>query len=597
MTSTLAEADLALLTETLGRGSGPRDASPLALGTDYIRSASRVLVQRLQMEIRVRHLVAEMAAAGVAEAVVYGSAEVGRAIARTALGCGIAVPCFVESALLAEGTRVDGIEVIQLGQALAEGFRTFALGSLLRAREMADIIRAAHPGLLRLFPPPALGDPLPGAAPELLVQEIARREGLIATVLEGDPGLFGALLGRFPRESPEPPAQAPAAAAHWAEGPLDPRLLRPMMPLVSASLQFTGDCNLKCTYCGHAQSGWSGTRMTEPLLDSILDFILKDGTRKVMVGFFGEATLFPGWEQVCQRLLDGGIDLATNSNFLRPLRPEEVEVLSRFTEVAMSIDTVDQDLQKRLRPPMDVRNLVHSFHRIRGHALAEGRRGPHFIWTGVLTPEVVPRLPEFLAYARSCGVTHVNLNEICPIEESAGQDSLDDLDGEAFVRMAGQLREAVTLAGTLGLHLTVPLERITAKLERIRRRSQGEACPEPRKVRIKSFQGTACYPFERIPEGKVGLCVAPWTGVHVMPTGEVFPCCFQNQVMGVVDERHSLAGILENDSYQAFRAALLTGRHLNETCRHCLLVQKVVDPSEERAAVAELLGIKPEAPS
>jgi radical SAM protein with 4Fe4S-binding SPASM domain len=602
MIPTLDEASYSYLVDTLGGRTGSSDPySPQRTAADFIRSSATLLAHRLRTEIRVLHLVGSTLDAGVTELVVYGAAEVGQDIARLARAFGIRVPYFVESRIPFAGRCVDGIEVVGLARAQAEGFHAYAAGTVHCGPELGRIIRAAyqdHPEWpLQVFLVPQPVD-APAAPP--VAGGIAFRERLLDAVLGSGPGFFGALLERLPREEePAPPREqepAPGPRA-WAEDPLDARLLKAASPLWTANLQFTGDCNLKCTYCGHAQSGWSGTRMTEPMLEQILDFILQDRVKRVMVGFFGEATLFQGWEKVCGRLLDGGVELATNSNFQRPLRAEEVDILSRFTEVAMSIDTVDPELQKRLRPPMDVRNLVHALHRIRGRALAAGRKEPHFIWTGVLTPEVVPLLPELFSYAKSCGIRYLNMNDVTPIEESASMANLFDLEDDDFIRMTGQLGEAVTLAETLGLHLTAPLDRIAGRLERAQRRKRGEACPEPPKVRIPTFQGTAVFPFERIPEGKVGLCLAPWISANVMPTGEVFPCCFQNQVMGRIEAGQGLSEILDNDRYKAFRAALLTGKHLNETCRNCILVQKVVDPAEARAAVGELLGIVPLDPS
>jgi radical SAM protein with 4Fe4S-binding SPASM domain len=598
MTPAQIESAAALLAELLGQ---PGADAPVQAARTFMHAAGAALERRLDTEARALRLVAAALDAGVTELVVYGAAEIGRTIARQALAAGLRVPCFVESQVAFEGRRVDGIEVVRLAQARAGGFHCFALGTLHRERELTAAIAAAYgtEGGWRAFTLPPAGTASSVAAPaaQALLRAAQEREGLAPAVRRVDPALFTALLTRL-AEAPEPPAPVPPAAparaaADWPEEPLDPRLLRAASPLAVANLQFTGDCNLKCTYCGHAQSGWSGSRMTPDMLEQIIGFILRDRVRKVMIGFFGEATLFQGWEAICARLLDAGVALATNSNFLRPLRPEEVDVFSRFSEIAMSIDTVDLELQKRLRPPMDVRNLVHAYHRIRARALLAGRPAPHFIWTGVLTPEVVPHLPEFFAYAKSCGVTHLNLNEVCPIEESASMANLYDLDDDAFEAMTAELGAAVALAERLELVLTLPLGGIAGRLERIRRRQAGDACAELPKVRVRSFQGTAVFPFQRIPEGKVGLCHAPWTSVHVMPTGEVFPCCFQGAAMGTLGPGQGLREILDNDRYRAFRAALLTGRELNETCRNCMLVQRVVDPAEARAAVAELLGLEP----
>jgi MoaA/NifB/PqqE/SkfB family radical SAM enzyme len=594
------------LLEILNRTPGtPAKDSPQARASEFIRSSAAILAPRLQLEMRVLNLVGALVEAGIPEVMVYGAAEVGRCIARTALDAGIRVPCFVESQVAEPGRRVDGIEILPFARARAEGRHIYALGTIRQAAAMNQILLDAYgedPGpALRIFSVPGPGEPSPFISPvsSALAEKVRHHETLLHAVRHGDSELFGALLGRLQGdtgESPAPASSMPALPEPWPAGPLDPRLLEPRSPMLRATLQFTGDCNLKCTYCGHAQSGWSGQRMGEAMVEEILDFILKDGIQLVSVGMYGEATLFAGWEVICERLLDAGLTLITGSNFTRLLRTAEVDVLTRFDQVGLSIETVDLELQKRLRPPMDVRNLVYNFHRIRARALSTGRREPSFIWTGVLAPEVVPLLPEFLAFAKSCGVRHVSMNELILVVESEAKKTIFDLDDPTFLTLSEQIHQAVDLAEVLGIQFTLPMERIAGRVARIRKRMRGEPCEEVPAMRLKAFQGTAEYQTEPIPEGKVGICFLPWTDMFIMPSGELFPCCFQGQVMGKLDADHNLGEIMNNERYRALRAELLTGEGLNEVCRHCPMIQRVADPVEARAAIGALLGISARKP-
>lgn len=577
-----------------GRGDAPE-----AIAHDFTRVVSQRLLQRLRLELRVLPMIDQMLSMPSATWGIYGSAEVGQIIARYARQAGIEIRCFVETTPCVGNQRVLDLEVLDLAKALAAGVEAFAVGTVNRIEEIVEILRTAqrnHQGrTLKVVTPPIAGSLAGEPVGPALAESFESLKTTIHLIECHEPRLLGTLfLELLPtgKEHLQPSARELSSPSAWPDSPLDPRLLKPARPLSAANLQFTGDCNLKCVYCGHSSSQWPGTRMSADLVSEVMDFILQDRTEHVMVGFFGEATLFPGWEKLCERLLDAGLALSTNSNFLRLLRPEEIAVLSRFTEVAMSIDSVDLALQKRLRPPMDARNLVHALHQIRSKALLEGRKGPRFVWTGVLTPDMVPRLEELVAYAHSCGIRHLSMNELTPVLEAPEHACIYDAPDHAFLDYVEHFQRAASLASSLGMILTLPEKQIAEHLRIVQARLSGGSAEEPSKVRMPVFHGTAECRIKPIPEGMVGYCLAPWTHTYIMPTGEVFPCCIQAWSMGRIDATTPLSSVLESAEYKAIRSSLLTGRNLHPTCRHCPLMDRFVDPAELRSAVAELLGLE-----
>lgn len=230
-------------------------------------------------------------------------------------------------------------------------------------------------------------------------------------------------------------------------------LLRLEGGVESVEFNFTNRCNLRCVYCpqgSHPDDFHADTPGEQ--LDAILRYIDRHDVRKASVGYYGETTMIEGWEEVCEELLDRGVEMTIVSNFARSLSDREVEVLSRFSEIQVSIDSVDAKTLRAMRKAVDVRSIVFGCQRIQAEALLRGRPVPRMIWTGVLTRQVVMGLTRLVAMAATCSIRHVNFNSVGYFDGAKGESlHVCDLPEAEFVEAAQEIERAFDLAAQQGI--------------------------------------------------------------------------------------------------------------------------------------------------
>jgi len=228
-------------------------------------------------------------------------------------------------------------------------------------------------------------------------------------------------------------------------------------PVESIEFNFTNRCNLRCVYCpqGSHEEGFHA-ETPEWQLEEILAYIDRHGVRKASIGYYGETTMVAGWDDFCETLLERGVALTIVSNFSRILSDREFDVLSRFEEIQVSIDSIDQATLRRVRKSVDVRTIVYDCQRIQARAHVAGRPVPRMIWTGVLTRDVVLGLREFVAMAASCSIRQVNFNSVGYFDGARSESiHVCDMEDEAFLAAAEEIERALALAKQLGVALKI----------------------------------------------------------------------------------------------------------------------------------------------
>ena len=138
------------------------------------------------------------------------------------------------------------------------------------------------------------------------------------------------------------------------------------------------------------------------------------------------------------------------------MKPEEIEVVARFSELQMSIDTVDIQLLKQVRKAVDARTILYNTHLIRSHVLANELPMPKILWTGVLTDQVVSGIHDLVAMAVSSGIRHINFNDVAYFEGTSGAArNIYDMEPGAFMQAAETLERARRLAVRHGIELSI----------------------------------------------------------------------------------------------------------------------------------------------
>jgi radical SAM protein with 4Fe4S-binding SPASM domain len=354
----------------------------------------------------------------------------------------------------------------------------------------------------------------------------------------------------------------------------DPAWLRPIHPLSSISLQLTSRCDLRCSYCTQGTDlAECNTEMSSELFRGVREFASKHCVPSVNLGFFGETIARRDWTQRVRELMDAGLTLHTNSNFARVLSDEEIDLLSQYGTVMISIDCMDVALQRDLRPKLDVRTVLYNSLRLRARAMAT-RRNPVITWTAVLSDKSVGNVKELLWAAAASGINRLNFNDLIQFDGLNSQlRSIFDLPDAECVRAIEQFKEAVELSKELGIDtgLTTGMPHLEYYYTQAQRRLKEGTVQRPEAVSCQVIQGRARFhtlPFE---PGKTRACLQPWTTTTVAATGNVYACCFNGAVLGTIGKDGSLDDVLNQPAYRQLRDSLLTGENLNEACRNCPL--------------------------
>jgi hypothetical protein len=350
----------------------------------------------------------------------------------------------------------------------------------------------------------------------------------------------------------------------------------------SIDIQLTSRCDLRCTYCTQGTDQVEHhTDMPAERIREIIDFIRRERVPRASFGFFGETIIFKGWNEIARELLDAGVLLAINTNFQRILSDNEVDVLSRFNRVAISIDTADMELQKIIRPPLDVRNVVFNTQRLRAHCLRHDRR-PEIVWTGVWTDQVTFKMKDLVYLASACGVRLMNFNLYIGFDGlRAAPRGILEMKGEEFLRHMNEYNEAIALAGKLGISFNRPMEPLLkclheqAKIEV----TSGHRTQSPLTLaRTRNIQGVSEQYVEQVPQGYTRRCLAPWTSAYVCANGNVHPCCFSGTVLGCLTGGETMASILNGPGYRELRRGLVTGEGLDQCCKNCPMGPFITQP-------------------
>jgi len=189
---------------------------------------------------------------------------------------------------------------------------------------------------------------------------------------------------------------------------LDPDLLAPG-PIREFRLDLTTRCNLRCVYCAVSQPWYAGEDMAADIVQKAVPAIAQIATYNelwcVSVNGHGETTFMEGWTEHVGPLLEAGLPVALTSNLAKDYSDDELRVLGGIHTIAVSIDTCDRQLLRRLRRRVDVRQIVTNINLIR--AAAPGRP-PHFHFLSGLYDQNSLQLDAFVRFAAALGVEAMN---------------------------------------------------------------------------------------------------------------------------------------------------------------------------------------------
>ncbi len=271
-----------------------------------------------------------------------------------------------------------------------------------------------------------------------------------------------------------------------------------------------------------------------------------------------------------------GLSATCTSNLSRPLLREEIEILSRFTFICLSLDTADRETLRAIRRSADIRAIAHNVLQIRAAAMARGHNPPQMVVNCVLSTGNARLRPDLAAYCYALGISLVHISPL----HAYGHFNFDKAQlGDAQVFDPIETWDLEQLK-----HLQADFDR-AAKIARSQARTflVAPALVQRLKNRLAQLDTANVTP-----PGMTRLCTQPWDRVVINHDGSVMPCCYGAEVVGNIST-DGIEAVMHGEKLTALKRALLTGENLPETCRSCV-GECITTPETQRYAVTSYLA-------
>lgn len=209
--------------------------------------------------------------------------------------------------------------------------------------------------------------------------------------------------------------------------------------LETVRVDVTQECNLRCVYCA-LSTPWvkPGQHMSDEALAKVRDFIAAaPRLTDVGVNGHGETTHHPQWKPFCDELLAMGAPLSVITNLGRRYDAAEIDTLSRFTMIQVSLDMADEELLKRIRRKVDLSRILANITAIRAHALLSARRPPVFSFSCGIYDKSIAQLDRFAALAVTMGIRNITFWDLVKYPDVEGAETvraLRELDDDELRR-------------------------------------------------------------------------------------------------------------------------------------------------------------------
>ncbi|CAA7618467.1 sulfotransferase domain-containing protein [Magnetospirillum sp. UT-4] len=324
-------------------------------------------------------------------------------------------------------------------------------------------------------------------------------------------------------------------------------------------IEFWSGCNLRCTYCPVSDPGHKADEMGADMLDRLYDYVYAHPPQILFLQCGGELTSLKDWVGKTQRFMDlqmphPTMQLGITSNLQKRLAPEEVAAIARFNYFLVSIDAADEDLQRAIRPPAELRNAVMNIAKIRTHCLAAGTEPPIFRMNCVVSDRNARQLDRVFAFAAALGFKEVYLldvDETVP-HGADGPRGLRHMDDETFLAVLQHIQAGVPKLAANGITFT-PAKNFWHTLML---RANGQAADH------------------RFGPGETKVCLEPWTYAGFLANGTVAYCCGGIQDSGI-DPAWPIDRQVNCETVRAVRDGLLAGgAAVPERCRTCAFAEK-----------------------
>ncbi len=352
--------------------------------------------------------------------------------------------------------------------------------------------------------------------------------------------------------------------------------------------QMSTKCNLRCVYCAQHWAIDHGHDANEITIKSILDFIQETGIKQITLNAYGETLVYKHWTKYAKALLENGVSIFILTNLSMDLTDEEYTLLSKFCDIAVSIDTADRRLFKEIRTHGRLETVLFNINKIRIAALKDGRQPPNIRWACALTDKIIPQLEDLVYLAKINNINTIGMNDLWYLD---GRDlpvnSIFSLQGDTFFKSVESFNRAMSVARDANIEMSFFFldgekalsRKMTIEKAKLENNVEIDIVEKPfelhthvlSKNRSVELFGQGIEPLKK---GYTRLCLAPWFYPCIYPNGDVYACCIGIQAenpLGQVTSECSVATVMNNSKFVDLRHQLITGNITDPLCKKCIL--------------------------
>jgi MoaA/NifB/PqqE/SkfB family radical SAM enzyme len=341
----------------------------------------------------------------------------------------------------------------------------------------------------------------------------------------------------------------------------------------SVNIEFTSDCNLRCSYCAVSLPSYAGADMSPETIELLHRGLANRQLEIVTLNGHGETTMIPGWPRKLKPFIDN-FPVGMTSNFARQFSPEELDAFARFKSINISLDTADPVLLKRIRRSVSLDQILDNLANIRAAADRLNLPGPAvYIFCTVYDQNVLhlEDLGRLAVSLRVTGVIFGNLMKHSDVAGACNVQLVTNLGPDHQQQARRSIESTITLLREHGITVSSWGDSIETIKQRITDGDAGEATYIASAIENKvAVQGPDAWKqsiIELCDSEETRGCLDPWLFTQVDANANVLPCCIHTPV-GVLNTQHPLDVVLNNDTIRQMRTSLLLGR-LDPECTVC----------------------------
>jgi len=223
--------------------------------------------------------------------------------------------------------------------------------------------------------------------------------------------------------------------------------------LVSAAVEFTSKCDLRCTYCTVSLPGDVGLDLDPATDQQIISQLKTLEVAEVTLNGRGETTSMPDWmERVRPFIRSFRVRLI--SNCARRFSDTEAELLANLDTLTVSIDSADHQIMRDIRRRVDLDIITGNILRVRIAAMRLRRKPPDLMLSSGIYDKNVFTLPNLARLAVAISAAEVgfwNLVQYAEIQGAVNVRSINEMSVDQQRQALDAIDETIAILDNGGI--------------------------------------------------------------------------------------------------------------------------------------------------